>query len=183
MAKDKLAEFRPEQKKVRKKRKPMTEEQRAAAGARLKLAREKRQAANPPTYAGIAPAVVALDDEDTFSLKNVREWIKIQKGLLSELNRAARVGDKGAIAKQAAATGYVRHMEAYLRCGDWIDNRYGAYAEHEMGWICTAMAYYADGTPKRTNGVYYPDLGFRWGSDPADAVDEMAGTLEGVLAQ
>ena len=36
--------------KIRKKRKPMTAEQRAAAGERLAKARAKRQAANPPQY-------------------------------------------------------------------------------------------------------------------------------------
>jgi glycerol-3-phosphate cytidylyltransferase-like family protein len=171
MAKDKYAEFRPETKKVRKKRKPMTEEQRAQAGERLKLAREKRQKDNPPTYAGISPKVIALDDDETFSLKNVREWIKTQKEYLTEFNRGAKAGEKGAIAKAASCTGYIRHMEAYLRSGDWIDDRYGANADNVTQWTCTTLAYDSDGVPKRSKGVFYPDLGYRWGFDP-DEVEE-----------
>ena len=30
--------------------------------------------------------------------------------------------------------------------------------EKKMNWRCVAMAYYADGTPKRDVGTYYPDL-------------------------
>jgi hypothetical protein len=32
-------------------------------------------------------------------------------------------------------------------------------------WRCVAMAYYADGTPKRSKGVYYPDINMIWESD------------------
>ena len=39
--------------KIRKKRKPMSAEQREAAAERLKLAREKRMKNNPPTYKNI----------------------------------------------------------------------------------------------------------------------------------
>ena len=39
--------------KTRKRRKPMTEEQKKAAGERLALAREKRLKENPPQYKSI----------------------------------------------------------------------------------------------------------------------------------
>lgn len=177
MDKDKYEKFRPEAKKVRKTRKPMSEEQRAQAGERLKLAREKRQKDNPPTYAGISPLVVALDDEETFSLKNVRAWISTQKEYLAEFNRGVRVGEKGAIAGAAACVGYIRHMEAYLRSGDWVDNRYGANADNTTQWTCKTLAYDSDGVPKRNKGVYYPDLGYRWGFNPEDEIPSLEGVL------
>ena len=50
--------------KIRKKRKPMTPEQRAAAGERLAKARAKRQAANPPQYKYIHESVLARGEDD-----------------------------------------------------------------------------------------------------------------------
>ena len=74
----------PVKKKVRKRRKPMSEEQRAAAAERLAIAREKRLRENPPKYKNVHPSVLAKPDDDTFSLKNVRQWIKTQKELLKK---------------------------------------------------------------------------------------------------
>ena len=63
----------PVKKKVRKRRKPMSDVLRAAAAERLAVAREKRFAKNPPKYKNVHPSVLAKPDEDTFSLKNVRQ--------------------------------------------------------------------------------------------------------------
>ena len=93
----------------------MTPEQKAAAVERLRVAREKRLKENPPKYKNIAKNVLALDDDDTFSLKNVRQWIKTQKGLL-----AAARQDKSE-SKLSSIRGYIRHCEDYIRHGDWID--------------------------------------------------------------
>ena len=148
-------------KKFRKPRKPMTEEQKAAAAERLAKAREKRQqSAGPPK--GVHPTVLALPDEETFSLKNVRSWIKYQKEKIAELRPAVRRNEKGAIAALKFSEGYVRHMEAYIRGGDWIDDRYGADAQNKCRQVCIAMAYHPDGTPKRTIGTYYKDIGVVW---------------------
>ena len=121
----------PVKKKVRKRRKPMTEEQRTAAAERLAIAREKRFAKNPPKYKNVHPSVLAKPDEDTFSLKNVRQWIKTQKELLKKHKSDARMKQpvKGAIAKAASTEGYIRHCEAYLANGDWVDDFYGEYQE------------------------------------------------------
>jgi hypothetical protein len=69
-------------KKVRKKRK-MTEEQKAAAVARLAKARENR---GPSQNKLIAEEVRNLPDENPLSLKNVRSWIKENKELLTLRN-------------------------------------------------------------------------------------------------
>tara|TARA_Y100001970_G_C13833092_1_gene650713 strand:- start:47 stop:484 length:438 start_codon:yes stop_codon:yes gene_type:complete len=124
----------PERRKVRKRRKPMTEEQRIAAAKRLAIAREKRFKKNPPKYKNIHPSVLAKPDDDTFSLINVRQWIKTQKGLLSKHRSDARMKVKGAIAKAASTEGYIRHCESYLRDGCWIDNFYGEYQEGRVEW-------------------------------------------------
>ena len=126
----------PVKKKVRKRRKPMSDEQRAAAAERLAVAREKRFAKNPPKYKNVHPSVLAKPDDDTFSLKNVRQWIKTQKELVKKHKSDARMKQpvKGAIAKAASAEGYIRHCEAYLANGDWIDDFYGEFQESRVVW-------------------------------------------------
>ena len=112
----------------------MTEEQKAAATERLRVAREKRLRENPPKYANIHSSVLAKPDDDPLSRKNVVNWIKTQKSLLSAERGNVRRNVKGAIAKVADHQGYIRHMETYLRGGDWIDDCYGEYMEKRIKW-------------------------------------------------
>ena len=121
-------------KKVRKRRKPMTEEQRVAAAERLAIAREERFKKNPPKYKNVHPSVLAKPEDHTFSLKNVRQWIKTQKGLLQKYKSDVRTNVKGAIAKVASTEGYIRHCETYLNSGCWIDNFCGEYQETKVQW-------------------------------------------------
>ena len=115
-------------------RRKMTEEQKAAATERLRVAREKRLRENPPKYANVHPSVLAKPDDDPFSRKNVVSWIKTQKSLLSAERGNVRRKVKGAIAKVADHQAYIRHMETYLRNGDWIDDCYGEYQEKRVKW-------------------------------------------------
>ena len=50
-------------------------------------------------------------------------------------------------------------MQRYLRDGDWVDDFYGEHQQNKIRHRCVAMAYDDDGTPKRSIGVYYPDMG------------------------
>jgi len=127
-------------KKVRKKRKPMTEEQRVAAAERLAIAREKRFKKNPPKYKNIHPSVLATSEDSIFSLKNVQRWIKTQKGLLQKYRSEVRTNVKGSIAKVASTEGYIRHCESYLSGGCWIDNFCGEYQETMVNWKVIAEA-------------------------------------------
>ena len=115
-------------------RRKMSEEQKAAASERLRVAREKRLRENPPKYANVHPSVLAKPDDDPLSRKNVVQWIKTQKSLLSAERGNVRRKVKGAIAKVADHQGYIRHMETYLRGGDWIDDCYGEYMEKRIKW-------------------------------------------------
>ena len=151
--------------KPRRKRKPMTEEQRAAAAERLKLAREKRAKSNPPKYKNVHPDVLAKPEDDALSFQKVREWIKTNREKLPAIRQQVRSNQKGAIAQEAMIKGYIAHMEAYLKNGDWVSNFYGANMEKVMIRTCVAMAYDKDGNPKREKGVYYPDLGIVWGME------------------
>ncbi len=116
-------------------RRKMTEEQKAAAAERLRVAREKRLRENPPKYANIHSSVLEKSDDHPLSRKNVVQWIKTQKSLLASERGNVRRKVKGAEAKVADHTAYIRHCEWYLRNGDWIDDRYGEYQEKKTKWI------------------------------------------------
>lgn len=146
-------------KKIRKPRKPMTPEQKAAAVERLAKARAAKA---PAEYKSIAPSVVALPDDDPFSLKSVRGWIKTQKELLASARKNVRQKVKGAEAQVLLHEGYVRNMERYLREGEWTDNFYGEYQEKKIKWRCVVPSYDKEGNIKRSYGVWYPDLGTVW---------------------
>ena len=147
-------------KKIRKRRKPMTEEQKQAAAARLEKAREARAAKNPDYgQSGIHESLRDLPEDHRAHPKKVKKWIKTQKELAASERRAVKQGVKGAYAKQCTHEGYVRNLVKYLRDGDYVDDFYGEYMEHKTSRRCVAMAYHADGTPKRNVGVWYPDIG------------------------
>ena len=116
--------------KVRKKRKPMSEEQRVAAAARLEKAREKRKEKNPDYgQSGIHESLRNLPDDHQLHPKKVKQWIKTQKDLLKSEKAAIRQKIKGAEARAASHEGYIRSMVRYLRDGDWSDDFYGEYQD------------------------------------------------------
>ena len=147
-------------KRVRKRRKPMTEEQRRAASDRLEKARAARAAKNPDYgQSGIHPTLRNLADDHPAHPKKVRQWIKTQKELAASERKSVKQGMKGAYSKQCIHEAYVRNLVKYLRDGDYVDMFYGEYMEHQVKRKCVAMAYESDGTPKRDVGVWYPDIG------------------------
>ena len=151
-------------KKVRKKRKPMTDEQKAAASERLEKARQVRAEKNPDYgQSGIHESLRDLPDDAPVNPKKVKQWIKTQKELASAERKAHKAGVKGAYARVLDHEGYVKHMKTYLRTGDWVDLFYGEHQEKKIGNRCIAQAYYWEGPkkgqPKFSVGTYYPMLG------------------------
>ena len=130
--------------KIRKKRKPMSEEQRKAAGERLAKARAKRQAANPPQYKYIHESVLALTEDDPFYFRKVQQWIKTQKEELTIARKDLRSKVKGAEARVASHQAYIRNLEKYLRDGDYVDDCYGEYQQNKIKWRCVEPAYDKD---------------------------------------
>ena len=160
-------------KKVKIERKPMkvkrtrkiTEEQREALRERMKEMRKKRK---PAEYKNVSERVLTLPDDDTYSFKNVKGWIKHNKEMVAALGKQGRgrhVGEKEqrrAEMQAASRKAYIRYCEYYLKTGDWIGIFSGQDEEHKVISRCVAMAYYPDGTPKRSVGVFYPDIGVVW---------------------
>ena len=151
-------------KRVRKRRKPMTEEQRQAAAERLEKARKVRAAKNPNYgQSGIHESLRDLPDDSPINPKKVKKWIKTQKELAAAERRNEKSGVKGATDRRSSHEAYVRNMQKYLRDGDWVDLFYGEHQEKKIGYICIGQAYYWDGPkkgePKFNVGTYYPLLG------------------------
>lgn len=146
--------------KKRKPRKPMTEEQKAAAAERLAKAREARAAKNPDYgKSSIHESLRNLPDEHGLSPEKVKKWIKTQQDLAKSVRAQVRQKVKGAEAQLKVHEGYISSMQAYLRNGDWVDSFYGEYQEHKIRNRCIALAYDKNGNPKRNVGIFYPDMG------------------------
>ena len=160
-------------KKVKTERKPIkvkrirkiSEEQREALRERMKEMRKKRKPADPKN---VYKTVRALPDDDIYSLKNIKEWIKHNKEMVSALNKQGKgryVGEKERKVVENQATSrkaYIGLCEHYLKSGDWVAMFSGKDEEHKVIPRCIAMAYYPDGTPKRSVGVFYPDINAVW---------------------
>ena len=161
-------------KKRRKPRKPMSEEQRVAAAARLEKAREKRKAKNPDYgMSGIHASLRNLPDDHPLHPNKVKQWIKTQKEMTSSARSSVRQKVKGAIAQVGIHEGYVRNMQRYLRDGDWTDMFYGEYQQHKIKYRCTSQSYYwsgpKKGEPKFDVGTFYPLLGCVYTQEMCDA--------------
>ena len=147
-------------------RKQLTEKRKQELRDQLMKARSKR---TPAEYKNIYPSVLAKPDDDPLSLKSVKNWIKHNKEKSAAyLTNSRRRGasPKESIADKINSEGtkaYIRMMEHYLRTGDWISDFMGQDEEKKTQWKCVAMAYHADGTPKRSKGIFYPDINRVWG--------------------
>ena len=172
MARKKIVVQREKVKPLKKKRK-LSEEHKEKLRVRLAEMRAKKK---PAEYKNIAKSVLALPDDDKYSMKNVKEWIKESKDQVAAFNKTARSMKVSPQDKQKAQNSadakkaYIRYCEHYLKTGDWIGMFSGKEETYMVVPKCTAMAYYSDGTPKRTVGVWYPDIEMVWtkGMDERD---------------
>lgn len=167
MARKKITIERTPIKPAKKKRK-LTEETKEKLRARLAEMRAKKK---PAEYKNVSKKVLALPDDDRYSFKNVKEWIKETKDQISALNSQARGRGVTPQDRQKATNladskkAYVRYCEYYIKTGDWIGMFSGKHEEQKVIPNCIAMAYYPDGTPKRSVGVFYSDINMVWTKD------------------
>jgi len=147
--------LKTERKKIRRTRK-MTEKQKAAARDRLAKARANR---GPSQNKLIDESVRNLPDDNPLSLKNVRSWIKENKLLLQSIKAFKDSKESKERDQYNRVQTYVSNLEAYLRDGLYRDHKYGSQMQNTIKMVVTHMAYYKDGTPKRTVGYVYPDIG------------------------
>jgi len=167
MARKKIVVKREKLKPLKKKRE-LSEEAREKMRARLAAMRAKKK---PADYKNIAESVLALPDDDKYSFKNVKTWIKHSKDLVLEYNKIARSRVSSSQEAQKASNVadhkkvYIRELEYYLKSGDFISYFSGQDEATKVIPRCVAMAYYDDGTPKRSVGVFYPDITAVWTKD------------------
>lgn len=143
--------------KPKRKRKPLTEEQKQVLRERMEKARKAR---GPSKNLSLHESIRDLPDDHPLSPKKVKGWLKEQKELLSGLGKQAGQ-DKDPKIRQLYwdTETYIFNLNKYLQDGLWLDHRYGSAKQNKIKMNCVKMAYYSDGTPKRTIGVYYPDIG------------------------
>ena len=167
MAKKKTVIERKKIAPVKKKRK-LSEEAREKMRERLAAMRAKKK---PADYKNVAQSVLNLPDDDKYSFKSVKEWIKHSKDLVSEYNKVARSRASSSQAAQKASNAadhkkvYIRELENYLKTGDYISYFSGKDENQKVIPRCIAMAFYEDGTPKRSEGVFYDDIATVWTRD------------------
>jgi hypothetical protein len=167
MARKKTVIKREKVKPLKKKRK-LSEETKEKLRERLAAMRAKKK---PADYKNVAKSVLDLPDDDKYSFKNVKEWIKHSKDLVSEYTKTARSRTTTPQDKQKASNAadhkkvYIRELEYYLKSGDYISYFSGQDETNKVSPRCVAMAFYPDGTPKRSVGVFYPDINMVWTKD------------------
>ena len=167
MAKKKIVVKREKLKPLKKTRE-ISEEAKEKMRARLAAMRAKKK---PADYKNIAKSVLALPDDDKYSLKSVKQWIKHSKDLVLEYNKIARSRVSSSQEAQKASNAadhkkvYIRDLEYYLKSGDFISYFSGQDEATKVIPRCIALAYYDDGTPKRSVGVFYPDISTVWTKD------------------
>ena len=182
MARKKIVVQREKVKPLKKKRK-LSEEHKEKLRARLAEMRAKKK---PAEYKNVAKSVLLLPDDDRYSMKNVKEWIKESKEQVAAYNKTARSMRISPQDKQKAANlaehkkAYIRYCEHYLKTGDWIGMFSGKEETQKVVPKCIAMAYYPDGTPKRSVGVWYPDIEMIWTKDMDER--DYAHIREGVVS-
>ena len=101
-----------------------------------------------------------LPDEDPLSFVKVKKWIEDSNIWLHE-NRKDKVStvSKERVKYRRIET-YVWNLKKYLSTGVYLDLYYGPDMENTITNKVVAMSYDSDGTPKRTIGYYYPDIGY-----------------------
>ena len=141
--------------KFRKKRK-LTEEQKKVLVDRITKARAAKK---PAAQLSIHESIRNLPEDDNFSPMKVRDWIKNSKDKLSGMRGWKNSKEKGEKAAYLIEEGYLHNLQAYLRDGVYRDLYYGDERQFKVKYKCTNIAYNKDGTPKRTIGVMYSDIG------------------------
>jgi hypothetical protein len=142
-------------KKPRKRRKPMTEEQRLAAVERLKKAREARV---PSKNNSVHEDIRDLPDDHPLNPTAVKGWIKDHKAQLVTMKSKRESSDWKERLDYQTKSNYISNMETYLRTGNWLDARWGEKQEFKIQTICYRVAYDDKGNIKRNVGTWYIDM-------------------------
>ena len=118
-----------------------------------------RAARKPPKYKNIHEDVRNLPDDNTLSVKNVKEWEKHNKERVKELKYKIRRMDKGKdktllerelFNRETFLANIVRYFDTSV----WLDLFYGKDQQHKTKWKTTAYAYDEEGFVKSGQESY-----------------------------
>ena len=109
-----------------------------------------RAAKKPPAYKNIHEDLKDLPDDNTLSVKNVKEWEKHNKERVKELKYKIRRMDKGkekTLLERELGNRvvYIMNIARYLDTSVWLDLFYGKDQEHKTKWRTLAHAYDSEG--------------------------------------
>lgn len=104
----------------------------------------------------IHPTLEAFDDDDHMHPNKVKSWIDAWKKQLSTIDKEKDP------ARWHEANNYIYNMTTFLKTGVWLDTHVGEKRETRIYPISHTLAYDKNGIVKRTQGIYYPDIGRVW---------------------
>ena len=115
-----------------------------------------RAAKKPPTYKNIHEDVKNLPDDNTLSVKNVKEWEQHNKDRVKELKYKIRRMDKGkekTLLERELGNRkvYLMNIARYFDTSVWLDLFYGKDQEHKTKWRTLAYAYDSEGYIKTSD--------------------------------
>ena len=109
-----------------------------------------RAAKKPPTYKNIHEDVKNLPDDNTLSVKNVKEWEQHNIERVKELKYKIRRMDKGkekTLLERELGNRkvYLMNIARYFDTSVWLDLFYGKDQEHKTRYRASAYAYDDEG--------------------------------------
>ena len=109
-----------------------------------------RAAKKPAAYKNIHPDVKNLPDDNTLSLKNVKDWQKHNKERVADLKYKIRRMDKGKdrtlLEREVEnRTVYLANILRYFDTSTWLDLFYGKDQEHTVRYRTLTYAYDEEG--------------------------------------
>ena len=115
-----------------------------------------RAAKKPPAYKNIHEDVKDLPDDNTLSVKNVKEWEKHNKERVKDLKYKIRRMDKGKDRilferEVENRSVYLANIARYFDTSVWLDLFYGKDQEHKTRYRTTVYAYDSEGFIKQEN--------------------------------
>ena len=109
-----------------------------------------RAAKKPPSYKNIHEDVKNLTDDNTLSVKNVKEWEKHNKDRVKELKYKIRRMDKSKekilLEREVENRSvYLANIARYFDTSVWLDLFYGKDQEHKTTYRTLVYAYDSEG--------------------------------------
>ena len=109
-----------------------------------------RAAKKPPSYKNIHEDIKALPDDNTLSVKNVKEWEKHNKDRVKDLKYKIRRMDKSkekTILEREVENRsvYLANIARYFDTSTWLDLFYGKNQEHRTRYRTLVYAYDSEG--------------------------------------